>query len=290
MSKTIYQLRDELADVLGIGSISAHDAPLRYMLTSFLKTAQESLFWDRYSLPSMLQYWEINTVVGVNKYGYPGGVQAPRWLANTQYNVQDVVTDNVGNTQICGATGVSGLVEPAPWNAVLGGATNDGTATWSVLAIGTFIAPQIEPRKCMGVWLIYNNAWLAMDEGIDARNYTLTSSMYPQRYAHRAGPLFEVWPSPSGAYKVMMYGYQKLASFTKDTDSTTVDDRLVFYRAAALAKANPKFKQSDAAVYQGLEQQVKRELAAAAHGNQRYIPGGGSDFRTRPMPILGNPQ
>lgn len=56
MPATLGELRDELADRLGYASMALTDVPTLRMLTSLLKRAQETLYWQ-YSWDDLVQVW-----------------------------------------------------------------------------------------------------------------------------------------------------------------------------------------------------------------------------------------
>jgi hypothetical protein len=56
MPRTLGDLRDELADRLGYASMALTDAPTLRMMTSFLKRAQEQLYWQ-YSWDELVHVW-----------------------------------------------------------------------------------------------------------------------------------------------------------------------------------------------------------------------------------------
>ena len=63
-------------------------------------------------------------------------ITLPNWAATTVYVVGNLVLDSNGNTQRCTTAGTSGGSAPA-WSTVLGGASpTDGTALWTLVAIG----------------------------------------------------------------------------------------------------------------------------------------------------------
>lgn len=279
--KQLYQLRDDLADVLGVSTLEAHDSPMRPMLNKFLFDAQYNLYWQ-YRWSQLKGYFQFNTVAGMNLYPYTPGLVT--WAAAENINVTDKLFDGT-NYQQAGGTGATGANAPA-WNAQVGSLTVDGSITW--LNLGPTPPPTMEPRLILGADVLYNNGWLEMCEGITPEHYTLTSDMFPKRYS-RIGPYFEVWPTPDNVYKVKVLGYQALNPFVKDTDTTTMDDQLIYLTAAGNAKSSKKFKQPDAPVYAKMALDLRVQLQAGDHGNKRYIPGAPRDV-TRPVPVLLNPE
>ena len=57
MPRNLGELRDELADRLGYASMALTDAPTLRMMTSFLKRAQEQLYWQ-YSWDNLVHVWQ----------------------------------------------------------------------------------------------------------------------------------------------------------------------------------------------------------------------------------------
>ena len=276
--KALYQIRDDLADILGIDSLEASDGPLRLYLNSLIQRAQLKYYW-RYKWAQLKQFFLFQTTAGMSLYPYTPGLVA--WGANLNVNQTDRLFDGT-NYQQAGGTGVTGAGAPA-WNAQVGGLTVDGGVTW--LNLGPSAAPPaMEPRMILGCDVLFNNAWLPMVEGIPPEGYTLTSEMYPQRYG-RIGGYFEVWPVPDATYKLKVLAYQALGAFAKDTDVATLDDELLLLEAAYKAKLSKKFKSPDAGEYKQDARDRLLDLQAANHGNQRYIPGDRVRI-TRPMPKL----
>lgn len=279
--KQLYQLRDDLADVLGVSTLEAHDSPMRQMLNKFLFDAQYNLYWQ-YRWAQLKSYFLFNVVANMNLYPFTPGLVT--WGSQINVNVTDKVFDGT-NYQQAGLTASTGVGAPA-WNAQVGGLTVDGGVTW--LNLGPTAPPSMEPRLIESCDVLYNNGWLPMDEGISPELYTLTATQFPRRYS-RVGQYFEVWPTPDNTYKVKVFGYQALNSFVKDADVCTLDDQLVYLTAAGNAKAHDKFKHKDAPVYAKMAMDLRIQLMGANHGNKRYIPGHRQEV-ARPIPKLLNPE
>lgn len=279
--KQLYQIRDDLADLLGVDSQEASDNPLRLLLNGLIIRAQNSLYW-KYKWAQLKQYFLFNTIANMNLYPYTPGLVT--WGASENINVTDLVFDGT-NYQRAGGTGSTGAAPPV-WNAQVGGITNDGTIAW--LNLGPTPQPAMEPRMILGADLLYNNAWLPLIEGIPPESYTLTSNIYPTRYS-RIGTFFELWPTPDNVYKIKVLAYQALNAFAADTDTATLDDELILLDATYMAKLSKKFKSPDAAEYKERAMLRLLDLQAANHGNERYIPGHPATA-PRPMPKILNPE
>ena len=283
MNPQLLQLRDDMADILGVPPKDAHEGALRRQLNRFLIESQKVLYW-KYEFDALKQFWQLFTAQGVNLYPYPNAAMV--WAANTNVVVNQVLKDTNNNYQVAGQTGTTGAGVPV-WNVAINGATVDNGVTW--INIGPTALPVPNPRRFEKVSLIYNNAWLPMYEGIKPEVYTLVATMYPRRYAHRQG-MFEIWPTPDTQYTVMIKAYQALGAFVLDTDTLTLDRDLVFLTAVAAAKASPRFNHKDAPLYAQMATEQRRALISANHGNKRYVPGGDPAFPIRPMPIITNPE
>ncbi|MGH3632696.1 MAG: hypothetical protein ACRDTS_01065 [Mycobacterium sp.] len=279
----LYALRDEIADVLGIAPKDAHQGQMRRLINRVLIDTQARLY-RKYVFDGLKRWWELDVVADVNLYSYPNAVNA--WAAAKNVVVNQIIKDSNNNYQSAGNDGTTGALAPA-WNAVTGGTTADNGVTW--LNLGATAPPAPDPLRFYDVRVIYNNAWLPMFEGIPSQAYTLASTMFPRRYAHRQGQ-FEVWPTPDNAYTVMIFAYSSLAAFAADTDALTLDRDLVYLSAVASLKANPKFKHPDAAVYANDAETHRRKLVAQNFGNKRFIPGTDVGLPVRPMPVIVNPE
>jgi hypothetical protein len=132
---------------------------------------------------------------------------------------------------------------------------------------------KLDPSKILEAWVEdANGTWLPLTRGINPGLFTsVTQNGMPARYDIRQS--IEVFPAPDEAYTLRVKGHFGLLSFTADTDIATIDSELLFLWALANAKTH--YGQGDA---QDVAEQAKvmlRELVAASHGNQRYIPGAG---------------
>lgn len=281
--RALYQLRDDLADALGIPTIEAQDAPMRFLLNSFLIRAQ-ALLYRQYKWDQLYQFWQVETAIGVNLYAAPGSTWKT-WAASTIFIVKDILFDGA-NYQICNGTNISGATAPT-WATALNGITVDGGVSW--LCLGPTPPPSVDLRSIYGVWVVYNNAWLPVVEGIDPRAYTLVADMYPRCFARRAGSLLEFWPTPDNTYDMQIHGYQALGNFTADTDVTTLDDELVLLLGIAKAKMSKSFQSPDAPEAMQEFKSYLGDLRNANHGRKRYIPVD-RPSPVLPIPIIVNPE
>lgn len=279
----LYELRDQVADIMGIAPKDAHEGPMRRFLNRVLIDTQARLY-RKYMFDGLKRWWEFDVVANVNLYDYPNAVNA--WAAGKNIVVNQIIKDSNNNYQSAGNDGVTGALAPA-WNAATGGTTVDNGVTW--LNLGPTAPPVPDPLRFYDVRVLYNNAWLKMEEGIPSQAYTLASTMFPRRYAHRQGQ-FEVWPTPDNAYTVMVLAYPALNAFAADTDALTLDRDLVYLTSVATLKASPKFKHQDAMLYSQDAAAHLRKLVAQNFGNKRFIPGGDPGLPVRPMPVIVNPE
>lgn len=83
--------------------------------------------------------------------------------------------------------------------------------------------------------------------------------------------VIELWQKPSSAYRLRLRAYAVPKAFSADTDTTSVDARLVFLLALANAKAH--YQQSDWQIYMNQLNQRLRKLRARNHNDRRYTMG-----------------
>jgi hypothetical protein len=280
---TLYELRDEIADVMGIAPKEAHEGSMRRFINRVLIDTQARLY-RKYMFDGLKRWWELDVVANVNLYAYPNAVNA--WAAAKNIVVNQLVKDSNNNYQSAGNDGTTGALAPA-WNTNVGGTTGDNGVTW--VNLGPTAPPAPDPLRFYAVRLIYNNAWLPLEEGIPSQAYTLASTMFPRRYAHRQNQ-FEVWPTPDASYTVMILAYSALNAFAADADALTLDRDLIYLNTVASLKASPKFRHPDAAVYANDAAAHLRKLVAQNFGNKRFIPGAAPDMPVRPMPVITNPE
>lgn len=144
------------------------------------------------------------------------------------------------------------------------------------------VSNELEPRRIINVSL-QDGTFRSppLREGILPTFYNQTSGGRPTHYARRAK--VEFWPVPdSSSYDIYIEGYCKLRPFESDTDTTTVDEELVFMLALANGKAH--YRQPDAEIYANEMNAMMKRLRGADHGGRRYIPGMNDDHTAMPMP------
>jgi hypothetical protein len=95
-------------------------------------------------------------------------------------------------------------------------------------------------------------------------------------------PVIEVWQKPSSGYQLRVRAYAEPKPFSADTDTTSVDARLVFLLALANAKAH--YQQPDWQQYMNQFQMRLRKLRAREHNNMRYTAG--SQWAPPPQPKI----
>lgn len=146
------------------------------------------------------------------------------------------------------------------------------TYNWTAVAGQTLYdwPDDMEPRKAIGLRVLFNGIWQPMAEGIDYYHDTVVDTRYvPRRYDRRAQ--LEIWPQPDGTYTIRADYYQRLVRFTQDNDRCTMDDHLVF--TLALGRAKRHYKHDDAQDYFNEITDLTRQLQLAAHGDKRYVVG-----------------
>lgn len=113
-----------------------------------------------------------------------------------------------------------------------------------------------------------NGAWHPISQGIPPAAFTVESPGLPTHFEIREQ--VEVWPPPDRAATLWIKGHFGLTRFSEDTDTTTIDDDLVFLFALANAKAHRGHP--DAGNYATMATSLLRSLVAGSHGLQRYLP------------------
>lgn len=129
---------------------------------------------------------------------------------------------------------------------------------------------KIDPRKVTWCGALKNDTWYPLICGIPPELYSGNPTGFPQRYEIRQ--CIEIWPKPadSDGYLIIK-GHFGLDAFAADTDTTTIDDRLVFLLALANAKAH--YGRPDANNYIAQMETMMLNYVAGSHDTRRYIPG-----------------
>lgn len=129
----------------------------------------------------------------------------------------------------------------------------------------------LDPRQVEWVGVEdLNEVWYPMIEGIPPWMYTRVQLMpgWPTRYEIRS--CIEVFPAPREAYTIRIKGLTKLASFSADTDTTTIDYHPVFLLALGNAKSH--YGHPDAGnIFSQVDSHVGA-LVAGTHKTARYVP------------------
>lgn len=145
---------------------------------------------------------------------------------------------------------------------------------------------RLDPRKVNWVGVQVQGVWYPLECGIPPPLYSQNPGGRPLRYEIRQ--CIEVWPVPATTEGTLVIkGDFGLEPFAADTDTTTIDDRLVFLLALANAKAH--YGKPDANNYIAQMEQMMVNLVAGAHNTRRYIPGRPREFDmvyTAPAPTV----
>jgi hypothetical protein len=145
---------------------------------------------------------------------------------------------------------------------------------------------RLDPRKVTWCGVAKDDTWYPLICGIPPELYSGSPTGWPQRYEIRQ--CIEVWPKPDATDgSLVIKGHFGLDPFAADTDTTTIDDRLVFLLALANAKAH--YGRPDANNYIAQMEQMMVNLVAGAHNTRRYIPGKPRTFDlvyTAPKPTV----
>jgi hypothetical protein len=78
-----------------------------------------------FAVPGALPLWDLSWLVQAQAL----------WVPSTAYTVGTLIADSNGNTQKCTTAGTSGTSAPT-WNRSLNATTSDGTAVWTIIAVG----------------------------------------------------------------------------------------------------------------------------------------------------------
>jgi hypothetical protein len=239
--RKLSDLRVELAARLHFSKSQANDSAISGLLTSFLQSSHELLYWEHDWRER--QVWrEVSLASGGYEIAYPsdfdgeqrilqvavnaGYTDPGAWAASTNYSVGDIrrpTTLNGLQYEVTADTGSSGTTEPT-WPTTIGATVVDSGITWTAKAYSTV-------------------NWLSLTEGIELQHYnTLDLSAYPIRYQLKSA--IEVTPRADHAYVLRLWGVKDADPFYEDEHTTSINDRLVFFLALAGLKSH--YKQPDA--------------------------------------------
>jgi hypothetical protein len=127
----------------------------------------------------------------------------------------------------------------------------------------------MQPEKVQWVGIERDGFWTGMERGISPAMYSNpTTQGFPTNY--RIGQCLEIWPAPSDANLIRVFGNFGLLPFAADDDYTTIDPDVIFCRAMTNAKAARG--DSDAGNYRAQEELLVMNFVADAHRGKRYIP------------------
>lgn len=164
-----------------------------------------------------------------------------------------------------------------------------GVRFYDISANAETCTKKLDPRKVEWCGVELDGIWYPLICGIPPELYTYDSGRRPLRYEIRQ--CIEVWPVPDVTQGALVIkGDFGLEPFAADTDTTTIDDRLVFLLALANAKAH--YGRPDASNYIAQMEQMMVNLVAGSHNTRRYIPGQPRDFDmiyTAPKPTVPFP-
>ena len=270
-SRTLGELRGDLAAMLGMGDMTTLSAGSIRLFNLWLSLAQSQQYY-RYSTLRTLQWFAWQLQPGRRFYDTPidgtkalnfrqityagiadsGGIGMTTWQAATAYTAgQYVLPVNAGELMYeVTVAGTSDAAEPT-WPTAIDGTVVDGGVTFTARA-----------RPAM--------TWIPLRQGIDPLDYTAEQHGMPTHFD--VGEYLEVWPTPDQPYVVWLKGHIGLKRFTDDADEVTIDHEVVLLFAAAMAKAH--YRQPDANIYAQMCERMTRELTAASHGVRRYMPRG----------------
>jgi hypothetical protein len=128
---------------------------------------------------------------------------------------------------------------------------------------------RLDPRKVAWCGVARDDTWYPLVCSIPPELYSGSPTGWPQRYEIRQ--CIEVWPTPADSIgSLVIKGHFGLDPFAADTDTTTIDDRLVFLLALANAKAH--YERPDANNYVAQLETMMLNYVAGSHNTRRYIP------------------
>jgi hypothetical protein len=146
----------------------------------------------------------------------------------------------------------------------------EGVRFYDINANEESCTKKLDPRKVKWCGVEKDDTWYPLICGIRPELYSGEPTGWPSHYEIRQ--CIEVWPVPDETDGCLVIkGDFGLEAFAVDTDTTTIDDRLVFLLALANAKAH--YGRPDASNYVAQMETMMLDLVAGSHNTRRYIPG-----------------
>lgn len=121
-------------------------------------------------------------------------------------------------------------------------------------------------QRILRIETVYNGQWRELTEGIDTAMWnTMDTNSFPSRYERFAQLL--VYPKADAVYTIRFWYVKDLGRFTKNTDTCTLDDDMVFLHALANAKAH--YRHPDSQTYQGQLNTLLASIRGQSFGSNR---------------------
>lgn len=296
-SKTLLTLRTDMMIRLGFSAQLASPPPgMTELLNSFLLDAQEQMYQRHVPVRNKM-WWPIAIQQGQRFYDIPSISSGS--LTDVSFNDNDPLVDDI--TRVSGSWIDDGFT--AGMVLTVSGSGSNNKITVSVAAVtalvltlatasavtteaaGTAVTlttvnyQNVDERRIEEAWLNDGAIWRPLNDGIDSNRFNETGQSYPQDYEFRS--TLEIWPEPDKAYTIYLKGHFGLLPFAADTDTTTIESKLVFLMALGNAKAHYG-KGDTGTIFRQLEV-VLRGFNKEDFGNKRYIPNSKSP-PARPEP------
>lgn len=285
-TKTLLKLRTDLMIRLGFAAqLSSPPTGMTEFLNALLIDAQEQMYQRHVPLRNIL-WWPISIQQGKRFYDIPSISSGS--LTDVSFNDNDPAVDDIKRAS---GSWIDDGFAPGMVVVISGSTSNNLisvilaavtaldltlTAAGSVVteAAGTAVTlttvgyQSVDERKIKEVWLLDTNKWSPLKDGIDTGRFNETGQSYPQEYEFRS--TLEIWPEPDKAYTIYLKGHFGLLPFAADTDTCTIESKLVFLMALASGKVH--YGKGDAGtIFRQLEV-VLRKYNSADFGSKRYIP------------------
>ncbi|MCC7144242.1 MAG: hypothetical protein IT349_19275 [Candidatus Eisenbacteria bacterium] len=240
--RTLGDLKIDLAGRLNFSRAQLGDTALSGLLTSFLQSSHELLYWE-HDWRERQAFVDVSLASGAYLLDYPsvfsedqrvtqiaanvGFTDPGPWVAATNYSMGDFrrpTTPNGLQYEVTADAGSSHATTEPTWPTTIGETVVDQGITWTCRAYSI-------------------TSWTPMTHGIDLQHYnTLDMSSYPNRYELKSQ--IEVTPRADHAYILRVWGVKDAEPFVEDDHRPSINDRLVFFMALAGLKSH--FKQPDA--------------------------------------------